>query len=138
MSEVVVESLSRSAISENVALSNEVGWPDTEAEWQVIYDAAQVCGVRRTSDGRLVGQGVLGVFDGVGSVAKMVVAPGAQRQGTGARILDRLLVQAQSLGLGALGLVATPFGKRLYETRGFAATGEVVIAIGTPPRGRAR
>ncbi|MES1174308.1 MAG: GNAT family N-acetyltransferase [Myxococcales bacterium] len=130
MAEVVLELLSRSSISENVALSNAVGWPDTEAEWQVIHDAALVFGAR--SGGQLVGQGALGLFEGAGSIAKMVVAPNAQRQGIGGKILDRLLAEAEQRKLGALGLVATPFGKALYESRGFVPTGDVVIAIGTP------
>jgi GNAT superfamily N-acetyltransferase len=130
MTDLVVESLSRDSISENVALSNDVGWPDTEAEWQVIYDAARVFGVRR--EGELIGQGGLGSFEGAGSIAKMVVAPSAQRHGIGARILDRLLQEAEQRRLGAVGLVATPFGKPLYESRGFVATGDVVISVGTP------
>jgi GNAT superfamily N-acetyltransferase len=130
MLEVVVESLSRANIAENVALSNGVGWPDTDAEWQVIYDAALVFGVRRA--GELVGQGALGLFEGSGSIAKMVVAPSAQRQGIGGEILDRLLREAEQRELGAVGLVATPFGKPLYESRGFVATGDVVIVMGTP------
>jgi len=130
MAEVVVESLSRANISENVALSNSVGWPDTDAEWQVIHDAALVLGVRH--QGELLGQGALGLFEGTGSIAKMVVAPSAQRQGIGGAILDRLLAEAEQRGLSAVGLVATPFGRALYESRGFVATGDVVILMGTP------
>jgi len=130
MSGVVIEALSAAGLSENVALSNGVGWPDNEAEWQVIYDAALVFGARRGSE--LIGQGALGLFEGAGAIAKMVVAPGAQRQGIGAAILDRLLLEAEQRELGAVGLVATPFGKPLYESRGFVATGDVVISVGTP------
>ncbi len=130
MSEIVVESLTAADLALNLALSNRVGWPDTEAEWRVIYDAACVLGVRRA--GALVGQGALGVFEGAGSIAKMVVAPSAQRQGIGGRILDGLLREAEQRALSAVGLVATPFGQPLYESRGFVATGEVVITVGTP------
>ena len=132
MAEVVVESLSAADLSLNLALSSSVGWPDTEPEWRVIYDAARVLGVRRA--GELAGQGALGLFGGAGSIAKMVVAPSAQRQGIGGEILDRLLLDAEQRGLTAVGLVATPLGKPLYESRGFVATGDVVITIGTPRR----
>jgi GNAT superfamily N-acetyltransferase len=126
----VIELLSRASILENVRLSQSVGWTATEAEWQVIYDAALVLGIRR--QGELVGQGALGLFGGTGTIAKMVVAPSAQRQGVGGRILDALLVEAEQRAFGPIGLVATPFGKPLYESRGFVAVGDVVIAMGTP------
>ena len=132
MPDIVVESLAAADISLNLALSNSVGWPDTDAEWRVIYDAARVLGVRRA--GGLVGQGALGVFGRAGSIAKMVVAPSAQRQGVGGRILDGLLLEAEQRALTAIGLVATPFGQPLYESRGFVATGEIVITVGTPRR----
>ncbi len=91
--ELVLEALSAEDIPKNVALSNSVGWPDTESEWRVIHRAALVLGVSR--GGELVGQGALGLFQASASVAKMVVAPSAQRQGIGAKILDALLAEAE-------------------------------------------
>ncbi|MEI9953291.1 MAG: GNAT family N-acetyltransferase [Pseudomonadota bacterium] len=129
-SEVVVEALSVQDISRNVALSSAVGWPDTESEWRVIYQAALVLGVKR--DGELIGQGALGLFEGSASIAKMVVAPSAQRRGIGARILDALLLEAERRSLSRVGLVATPFGRPLYESRGFTPGDDVVICVGTP------
>src|SRR4051794_27868352 len=114
-SELVVEALSSECISHNLALSSSVGWPDTEAEWRVIHQAALVLGVKRA--GELIGQGALGLFEGAASVAKMVVAPSAQRQGIGAKILDALLIEAERRALSCVGLVATPLGRPLYESR---------------------
>lgn len=130
MLEGIVEALSPADIAGNVALSASVGWPDTHQEWQAIYDAARVLGVRR-ADG-LVAQGALCIFESAGSIAKMVVAPAAQRQGLGTKVFDRLLHEAEQHGLSALGLVATPLGQAMYATRGFRATGEVAIILGTP------
>jgi GNAT superfamily N-acetyltransferase len=131
-SELVVEVLSAADLPKNVALSNSVGWPDTASEWRVIHDAALVLGVKRA--GELVGQGALGLFEGAGSIAKMVVLPSAQRQGIGAKILDALLVEAERRSLFRVGLVATPLGRHLYESRGFAPVAEVAILVGTPLR----
>ncbi|HEY0468623.1 MAG TPA: GNAT family N-acetyltransferase [Polyangiaceae bacterium] len=128
--ERLVETLSVEDLPRNVALSNSVGWPDSEAEWRVIHQAALVLGVKRESD--LIGQGALGLFDGAASIAKMVVAPSAQRQGIGAAILDALLAEAERRSLARVGLVATPFGRPLYESRGFSALAEVAILVGTP------
>jgi len=130
MSEPVVETLSAADIPSNVRLSNSVGWLDTEAEWRVIHEAALVLGARR--DGELIGQGALGLYQGAGSIAKMLIAPDAQRQGIGAAILDGLLSEADSRSLPIVGLVATAFGRPLYESRGFEALGGVCILMGTP------
>jgi GNAT superfamily N-acetyltransferase len=123
--ELGVEDLAR-----NVALSNSVGWPDTHSEWSVIHQAALVLGIER--DGALVAQGALGLFEGAGSIAKMVVASTAQKQGLGGKVLDALLLEAAQRSLTRVGLVATPAGRRLYDSRGFTPTGDVAILIGTP------
>jgi GNAT superfamily N-acetyltransferase len=125
------KTLNFSHIPENVALALEVGWPDDEEDWRVVHEAAWVVGVRR--ERRLIGQGALGFYDDrAGTIAKMVVAPSAQRQGVGARILDALVAEAERRSLMTLGLVATPAGQPLYESRGFSVTGEVAVFIGTP------
>lgn len=128
--DTAVRALSLEDLPRNVALSNSVGWPDTPSEWGVIHQAALVMGVER--EGQLIAQGALGLFDGVGSIAKMVVALAAQKQGLGGKVLDALLLEAERRSLGPVGLVATPAGQRLYESRGFTPVGEVAIILGTP------
>jgi len=128
--ELLLEELSSADLPQNVALSHSVGWPDTESEWRVIHQAALVLGVKR--DGQLLGQGALGLFEASASIAKMVVAPSVQRQGIGAKILDALLLEAERRSLGRVGLVATPLGRPLYESRGFTPVAEVAILVGTP------
>jgi GNAT superfamily N-acetyltransferase len=125
-----IERLASAAIPDNVALARAVGWPDDEADWRVMHDAALVLGARR--GGQWIGQGALGAYaPHAGTIAKMVVAPSAQRQGVGAAILDALLVEAEFRSLSTLGLVATPSGQPLYASRGFSVSGEVAVFIGT-------
>ena len=89
-----IEKLSSAAIPDNVALAHEVGWPDDDADWRVIHEAALVLGARR--EGRLLAQGALGSYEpGAGTIAKMIVLPSLQRQGFGAAILDALLAEAE-------------------------------------------
>jgi GNAT superfamily N-acetyltransferase len=128
--EMVVEQLSSADIPSNVSLSRAIGWPDTEAEWRVIHEAALVLGVRH--EAQLIGQAALCLFEGAGSLAKMVVSPNARRRGIGAAILDAVLSEAASRSLPVLGLVATALGRPLYESRGFQARGGVSILIGAP------
>jgi len=129
-SEVVVELLSPECLPQNVELSHSIGWPDTASEWRVIYDAGLVLGVKR--QGQLVGQGALGLFGDSGSIAKMVVATSAQRQGLGGKMLDALLAEAERYSVTRVGLVATPNGRPLYESRGFIPVADVAILVGTP------
>jgi predicted N-acetyltransferase YhbS len=115
---------------DNVALSRSVGWQDTESDWRVLHEAATVFGVRRA--GRLVGQVALGAYGAVGTVAKMVVAPEVQGQRIGGRLMDALLGEAEGRAIPVLGLVATDAGRPVYERRGFVASGETVVLVGTP------
>lgn len=125
-----IEQLVPAEIPENVALAHAVGWPDDDADWRVIHEAAVVLGARR--DEQLLGQGALaGYAPNSGTIAKMIVAPNAQRQGVGAAILDALLAEAEQRSIDTLGLVATPLGQPLYASRGFSVTAEVAVFIGT-------
>lgn len=130
---MMVETLTPASVEENVALARGVGWPDDTADWGVIHETALVLGVRRAE--RLIAQGALISYaPRAGTIAKMNVAPDAQRQGLGAKILDELIVAAEARGITALGLVATPFGQALYESRGFVTSDEVAIFIGAARR----
>jgi GNAT superfamily N-acetyltransferase len=130
MTDFSVERLATDAIGRNVALAQQVGWPDTEGDWTVIHEGALVVGV--WAEGSLVGQGALGLYGRAGTIAKMIVAPRFQQRGLGAEILRVLLAEASNCSMTALGLVATPFGRPLYEREGFVAVGDVVGLGGTP------
>ncbi len=123
----MLEDLVESELAQNVALSRSVGWKDVESEWRVLHRAGQVRGARR--DGLVVAQGVLGDYGNSASLAKMVVAPGQQRQGLGARLLDGFLQRADARGI-PVGLCATDLGRPLYASRGFEVSGEIMILFG--------
>jgi hypothetical protein len=125
-----VEKLTSNDIAGNVALAHAVGWQDTPSDWRVLHEAGVVLGVRL--EGALVAQGVLGTYDGAATIAKMIVSPSHQRRGLALRVLDALFAEAEVLGLGVLGLVATAQGRPVYEQRQFAPVGEVVVYTGTP------
>lgn len=114
VSDLAIERLGPGDVSHNVALSQSVGWKDVEGEWRVLHQAALVLGVRRGE--RLLAQGALGDYGSATTQAKMVVAPEAQRQGLGSRMLDRLLGEADARGV-PVGWCATDQGRPLYETQ---------------------
>jgi GNAT superfamily N-acetyltransferase len=123
----VIELLSDVNVPEDVALSRSVGWPDTEADWRVLHAGAHVMGIRQ--ERRLVAHGALGDYGVAATLAKMVVAPGRQRRGLGAKLLDALLARADERGI-PVGLVATDLGQPLYRSRGFREAGQVAIFTG--------
>jgi ribosomal protein S18 acetylase RimI-like enzyme len=130
-----VETLTAKDIPGNLALSESAGWKDTEGDWQVVHECAVVLGLRAsaaTSGGALIGQGVLGLFENAGTIAKLVVAKELQRQGYGKRLLDALLETAKKKKIGTLGLVTPTPGRSLYESRGFVAMGDIVVFMGNP------
>ena len=124
-----IEPLAPTDVSQNVALSRSVGWKDVESEWRVVHEAAEVRGVRQ--QGRVVVQGALGDYRNSATLAKMVVAADLQRRGLGARLLDDFLARADGRGI-PVGLCATDHGRPLYQSRGFAVSGELMILFGTP------
>ena len=131
-----VVTLSAAELADNVALSQSVGWPDDAADWRVLYATAVALGVREA--GALLAQGALGRYaPHAGTIAKMVVAPHAQRRGLGGKILDELIETATRSGLTTLGLVATPLGLPLYLSRGFEVTGEIAVFMAEPKLDRA-
>jgi GNAT superfamily N-acetyltransferase len=114
----------------NVALARDVGWPDTEGDWNAVHAGALVVGV--WAGERLVGQGALGHYGRAGTIAKMIVAPRFQRRGVGRAILASLIAEAECRGIGILGLVATPLGRPLYDRAGFLPVGDVIGLVGIP------
>jgi GNAT superfamily N-acetyltransferase len=127
---LVIQQLAATDIPDNVALAHSVGWPDVADDWRVIHEAATVVGIRAGST--LLAQGALAAYGESGTLAKMIIAPDAQRQGLGSKILKRLLADAERAQIATLGLVATPFGRPLYERHEFAPVGEVVVMTGSP------
>jgi GNAT superfamily N-acetyltransferase len=125
-----IELLTEADIPHNVALAQSVGWKDTESDWLVAYESALVFGVRGGTG--LIAQGALGLFGDVGTVAKLVVSQDLQRHGLGQSLLDAILEVAKTKKVKHLGLVATPQGRPLFESRGFVPVGEVVVLMGTP------
>jgi len=127
-----IERLASTELSQNVALSRSAGWQDSESEWRVLHEAADVRGLRREQ--RVVAQVAFGDYGTCATIAKMVVAAEAQRQGWGGRLLDGCIAEAEARGI-PLGLCATDQGRPLYESRGFTVSGELMILFGRPDWG---
>lgn len=128
MNDDEVTRLAAEELPGNLRLSRSVGWTDSESDWRVLHEGALVLGIREA--GTLVAQGTLASYGSSGYIGKMVVDPGHQRRGLGGRILDALLAEAERRSVATLGLVATEAGRKLYESRGFAVVGDVIVLEG--------
>jgi GNAT superfamily N-acetyltransferase len=128
--QIAMNRLGWDQVGQSLELARAVGWAEARADWRILHGAGIVLGAWR--DGRLVGQGGLGLCGDAGSIAKMCVAPEARRLGIARRILRALLVEAERRSISVVGLIASRYGRSLYESEQFAAVGEIVIVKGVP------
>lgn len=102
-----------------LALSEEAGWNQTEADWRVFLRDGQVWGLRDTA-GQLIATGAALPYQGYGFVAMVLVTARARRQGHATRLVDRSVLALLDRGLIPV-LDATPEGALVYARQGFAA-----------------
>ena len=95
------------------------------AHWEAEYDGSSgVLLVVEGPAGEIVGTaGLRRLATGIGEIKRMWVRPGCQGQGLGARLMDRCLEEARSLGYQTIRLDTEQrmeAALRLYRSRGFA------------------
>ena len=93
------------------------------------FDAVSLHAVAYGADGGALGTGRL-LPDG--HIGRMAVHRHARGRGVGGAILDALVAQGLARGHDTLLLHAQLQARRFYETRGFAAQGEVFMEAGIP------
>lgn len=121
-------------LDQALALTQTLGWPYRLEDWKVAADLG--CGFAIEAGSRLVGTAFWWPYGaGYGSAGMIIVAPDAQRQGIGARLMDALVGDAQGRSLI---LISTPEGEALYTRYGFAPYGMIqqrqAVLAAAPPR----
>jgi len=106
-------------VEQSVPLDIELDDQDAVSIHAVAYDARG----RPLGTGRLLPDGHIG---------RMAVHRHARGRGVGGAILDALVAQGLARGHDTLLLHAQLQARRFYETRGFAAQGEVFMEAGIP------
>lgn len=104
------------------ALSLEAVWPHRQEDWRFVSGFGR--GIAACDETGRVGGCALWWPHGeaAGSIGMVIVSPALQGRGTGRRLMRAVLDEA---GPRRLLLNATPDGRRLYESEGFAAAGAV-------------
>lgn len=113
---------------EALALAQGAGWDYTEARVRRALDlVGEGAFSARDASGAAIGMATCAVWDDLAWIGGMIVAPAAQRRGTGRALLRRALAYAEEKGARTVGLDATSAGRPLYEAEGFVAWRESAI-----------
>lgn len=105
-------------------LSTEAGWNQTVGDWRLMIGRAEAWG-RFTQAGELVGTTLLLPYGGrIAWLAMVLVSERHRHQGIASSMMSHALHRCDELGL-AVGLDATPDGRRVYRPHGFESLFEL-------------
>jgi len=115
-----VISLNEGDAADGLLLSTNAGWDQTIHDWRLLLGRSHGVGVRSPA-GKLVATGIaLPYSANFGWIGMILVDASHRRQGFATRLLSRLTSELIDKGLVPM-LDATPAGKPVYESLGFAA-----------------
>ena len=102
------------------ALVAEVGWNQTERDWRMFLELGRVQAVR-TDGGNLVATAATLPYGGFGWISMVLVTAAWRRRGLASQLLRGAIDDLRGAGLVPV-LDATPAGRAVYRTLGFADT----------------
>jgi GNAT superfamily N-acetyltransferase len=111
-------------------LKTQAGWNQTEADWRRALDLG-ACFVAEL-DGTPAGTVATCRFGPVAWIALMLVDAALRRRGVGRALMGHALDYLDAAGVTTVRLDATPLGRPLYESLGFAAEYTLARYEGTP------
>lgn len=115
--ELTLHDLSVADAERGYALSTEIGWNQTQADWQYMLQNGP--GVGRTdSQGKLVASAIALPYGRFGWVCMVLVAPDWRRHGIATELMNRVIALLEADGV-LPGLDATPDGREVYRRIGF-------------------
>lgn len=99
------------------ALSAEIGWNQTEADWRYMLENGSGYG-RDDGDGRLVATAMALPYGEFGWVCMVLVSETFRRRGLATDLMNRVIEDLERDGI-IPGLDATPAGREVYKHLGF-------------------
>ncbi len=99
------------------ALSAEIGWNQTEADWRYMLENGSGYG-RSDGDGRLIGSAMALPYGTFGWVCMVLVSEKFRRRGVATDLMNRVIEDLERDGV-IPGLDATPAGREVYKHLGF-------------------
>jgi len=102
------------------ALVAEVGWNQTERDWRLFLELGRVQAIR-TDAGRVIATAATLPYAGFGWISMVLVTAAWRRRGLASKLLRAAIDDLRGAGLVPV-LDATPAGREVYRTLGFADT----------------
>jgi len=102
------------------ALVAEVGWNQTERDWRMFLELGRVQAIR-TDAGRVIATAATLPYGGFGWISMVLVTATWRRRGLASQLLRGAIDELCGAGLVPV-LDATPAGREVYRTLGFADT----------------
>ncbi len=99
------------------ALSAEIGWNQTEADWRYMLENGSGYG-RDDGAGRLVASAMALPYGAFGWVCMVLVSEPYRRRGLATNLMNRVIEDLERDGI-VPGLDATPAGREVYKNLGF-------------------
>jgi GNAT superfamily N-acetyltransferase len=102
------------------ALVTEVGWNQTERDWRMFLELGRVQAIR-TDAGRVIATTATLPYRSFGWISMVLVTAAWRRRGLASKLLRSAIDDLRGAGLVPI-LDATPAGREVYRTLGFADT----------------
>jgi GNAT superfamily N-acetyltransferase len=115
-----IRALTAADIPLGMRLKAQAGWNQLEADWRRLIELEPDGGFVAECDAAPVGTVTTCRFGTVGWVAMMLVDERHRGRGIGRRLMERALEYLDARGVRSVRLDATPLGRPLYESLGFA------------------
>lgn len=127
--DLIVRPMAAGDLNAAMKLTQALKWPHRFEDWELHFRLGRgwvVC----DADGILLGTILWWPCGEIfGTLGLVVVAPNQRGKGIGRRLMDLVIADA---GPGALQLIATPAGLKLYQQCGFRETGTISQHQGMP------
>ena len=120
--QISLEKMTMAHLSGAVELSRQVGWPHRHEDWELVHSISQ--GIVALDRERVVATIMMTPYGDDAATINMVIVDASMRgRGLGRKMMEEALARA---GTRTCYLVATQEGLPLYQSLGFATTGEIV------------
>jgi len=111
-------------IGDGLALVEEAGWNQSEADWLYMLSAGKGLGFRDASQRLVASSIVLSYPPGIGWIGMVLVKASHRKRGLATRLLQEAIACCRAAGLTPM-LDATPDGREVYRRLGFADGPEI-------------
>jgi len=108
-------------------LVNREGWMYDMVDMERILRIDSECSIVAETDGQMVGLATVIRFGDRGVIGHLVIKEGWRKKGIGDFLLDTIIADMDSKGIGTIELYAAPHARDYYPRKNFRGIGDVTI-----------